>query len=66
MYSKFFDNKGAMPHHVHHQAKHAKLVGQNSKHEAYYFPNQLNNHGGDFPYTFFGIEPGTTKEQIRK
>jgi len=66
MYAKFFDNKGALPHHVHHQAEHAKLVSQNPKHEAYYFPTQLNNHGGDFPYTFFGVEPGTTKEQIRK
>ena len=66
MYAKFFDNKGALPHHVHHQAEHAKLVSQNPKHEAYYFPTQLNNHGGDFPYTFFGVEPGATKEQIRK
>ena len=27
MYSKFFDNKGALPHHVHHREQHAKLVG---------------------------------------
>jgi len=66
MYSKFFDNMGALPHHVHHQDKHAKLVGQNGKPEAYYFPPQMNNHGGDFPYTFFGVEPGTTKEAIRE
>ncbi len=65
MYSKFFDNMGALPHHVHHQDKHAKLVGQNGKPEAYYFPPQMNNHGGDFPYTFFGVEPGTTREEIR-
>ncbi len=26
----------------------------------------MNNHGGDFPYTFFGITPGTTKEQIKE
>ena len=66
MYSKFFDNMGALPHHVHHQDQHAKLVGQNGKPEAYYFSPQMNNHGGDFPYTFFGIEPGTTKDQIRE
>jgi len=66
MYSKFFDNMGALPHHVHHQDKHAKLVGQNGKPEAYYFPPQMNNHGGDFPYTFFGVEPGTTKDAIRE
>jgi hypothetical protein len=66
MYSKFFDNKGALPHHVHHRDKHAKLTGQLGKPEAYYFPPQVNNHGGDFPYTFFGLNPGTTKEQVRQ
>lgn len=64
MYSKFFDNKGALPHHVHHREEHAKLTGQNGKPEAYFFPTQLNNHGGDFPYTFFGLNPGTTKEEV--
>jgi len=63
MYSKFFDNKGALPHHVHHREEHAKLTGQEGKPEAYYFPPQLNNHGGDFPYTFFGFNPGTTREE---
>jgi hypothetical protein len=65
-YSKLFDNKGALPHHLHHREKHARLVGQSSKPESYFFPTQLNNHGGDFPYTFFGIRPGTTKDQIRE
>ena len=63
MYSKFFDNKGALPHHVHHREEHARLTGQKGKPEAYYFPPQLNNHGGDFPYTFFGFNPGTTKTE---
>lgn len=66
MYSKFFDNMGALPHHVHHRDEHARLVGQNGKPESYYFPPQMNNHGGDFPYTFFGIEPGTSRDQIRE
>lgn len=66
MYSKFFDNKGALPHHVHHRDEHAEAVGQLGKPEAYYFPPQANNYGGDFPYTFFGLEPGTTKEQVRE
>tara|TARA_R110000868_G_scaffold34421_1_gene124312 strand:+ start:6450 stop:7661 length:1212 start_codon:yes stop_codon:yes gene_type:complete len=66
MYSKFFDNMGPLPHHIHHNDEHAAKIGQKGKPEAYYFPPQLNNHGGDFPYTFFGITPGTTKEQIRE
>jgi len=66
MYSKFFDNKGALPHHVHHSDEHAALVGQRGKPEAYYFPPQANNYGADFPYTFFGLEPGTTKAQVRE
>ena len=66
MYSKFFDNMAALPHHVHHGKKHAAAVHQYEKPEAYYFPPQVNNHPGHFPYTFFGIEPGTTKEMVRE
>lgn len=66
MYSKFFDNKGALPHHIHHRDSHAALVDQPGKPEAYFFPPQVNNHGGDFPYTFFGLKPGTTKEELRE
>ena len=64
MYSKFFDNKAPLPHHVHHRDEHAKLVGQKGKPEAYYFPPQVNNDGADFPYTFFGFEPGTEPSQV--
>lgn len=66
MYSKFFDNMGPLPHHIHHNDEKAALIGQLGKPEAYYFPPQLNNHGGDFPYTFMGIAPGTSREQIRQ
>ncbi|MFB5947039.1 hypothetical protein [Albibacterium profundi] len=66
MYSKFFDNMGPLPHHIHHNDEKAALIGQLGKPEAYYFPPQLNNHGGDFPYTFMGISPGTSKEQIKE
>ncbi len=66
MFSKFFDNQGALPHHIHHRDEHAAKVGQMGKPEAYYFPPQANNHGGDFPFTFFGFEPGTTKDQVRE
>lgn len=66
MYSKFFDNKGPLPHHVHHRDHHAKLVGMMGKPESYFFPVQNNNYGADYPYTFFGLKPGTTKDQLRE
>src|SRR6184192_1305717 len=66
VYSKFFDNMGPIPHHMHQNAKQAKLVGQEGKPESYYFPPQHNNVGNNFPYTFMGLNPGTTKAQVRK
>ncbi len=66
VFAKFFDNQGALPHHLHHRKEHAELVGARPKPEAYFFPAQMNNHGGDFPYTFFGLEPGTSQDDIRK
>ncbi len=64
IYSKFFDNKGALPFHLHQREEHAALVGKKSKPEAYYFPPQMNNYGADFPYTFFGFQPGVTQDQL--
>jgi hypothetical protein len=66
VYSKFFDNMGPIPHHMHQGFEDAKLVGQEGKPESYYFPPQLNNVDNNFAYTFMGLEPGTTKAQIRK
>src|SRR5204862_32870 len=37
VYSKFFDNMGPIPHHMHQDEKQAKLVGQEGKPESYYF-----------------------------
>lgn len=65
VYSKFFDNLGPIPHHMHQSNAQAALVNQQGKPESYYFPPQLNNLGNNFPYTFFGLEPGTTKGNIR-
>jgi hypothetical protein len=66
VFSKFFDNMDALPHHIHLQDKHAKNVGMEGKPEAYYFPPQVNFSENNFPYTFFGLEPRTTKDQVRK
>ena len=66
MFSKFFDNQGPLPHHIHHREAHAKRVGQAGKPEMYFFPSQMNNHGGEFPFTFFGINPEVSKEQVKE
>lgn len=63
---KLFDNQGPLPYHLHPRKEHAALVGEVHKPEAYYFPPQYNQRLNDFPYTFFGLEPGTTKEDIRR
>src|SRR5438876_8258486 len=64
VYSKFFDNLGPIPHHMHQNNAQAALVGQQGKPESYYFPPQLNACSNNFPYTFFGLEPGTTKDDV--
>lgn len=65
VYSKFFDNMGPIPHHLHQSEEQANLVGREGKPEGYYFPPQLNATFGNFAHTYFGLEPGTTKEDIR-
>lgn len=63
---KFFDNLGPIPHHMHQMEEHARRVGRKGKPEAYYFPPQYNFTGNNFPYTFMGLEPGTTKDDVRR
>jgi len=63
---KFFDNLGPIPHHLHQNDEFAARVGQKGKPEAYYFPPQYNFAGHNFPYTFMGLNPGTTKADIRR
>ena len=65
VYSKFFDNMGPIMHHLHQSEEQAMLVGREGKPEGYYFPPQQNATLGNFPHTYFGLEPGTTREQIR-
>ena len=48
VYSKFFDNMGPIPHHMHQNAEQAKLVGQEGKPESYYFPGELKLALKDF------------------
>jgi hypothetical protein len=66
VFAKFFDNMGPIPLHMHQSQEHARLVGQEGKPEAYYFPPQYNTGSNNFPYTFMGLEPGTTKEEVKR
>ncbi len=66
VYSKFFDNMGPIPHHMHQGFDDAALVGQPGKPESYYFPPQYNNCDNHFPFTFMGLEPGTTPDDVRR
>lgn len=64
--TKFFDNSCPIPLHLHQMEEHARRVNRLPKPEAYYFPQQLNVIEGKFPYTFFGLEPGTSREDIKE
>jgi len=66
VYSKFFDNMGPIPHHMHQKFVDAALTDQEGKPESYYFAHQYNNCDNAFPYTFMGLEPGTTKADLRQ
>lgn len=63
---KLLDYAEPVPFHIHQNRAQAALVGQEAKPEAYYFPPQMNAQRGGFPYTFFGLEPGTTPAQVRR
>lgn len=63
---KFFDNLGPIPHHMHQTEEFARRVGAKGKPEAYYFPPQYNFKDNNFPYTFMGLNPGTTRDDVRR
>jgi hypothetical protein len=65
MYSKFFDYRQPLFHHLHLDDLAAGRVGRIGKPEAYYFPPQLNNTMGEFPVTYFGFDPDVSKDEIR-
>ncbi|MCL2461493.1 MAG: hypothetical protein FWF44_02415 [Defluviitaleaceae bacterium] len=66
MHAKFFDYGEPLFHHIHLGFDDAARIGQPGKPEAYYYPPQLNNYPGAFPHTYFGFDPGTTKEMVKE
>jgi hypothetical protein len=65
-FAKFYDFKTPISHHVHLMKEQAWAVGATPKPEAYYFPVELNSIDYNGAYTYFGVEPGTTKAQLKK
>jgi hypothetical protein len=63
-FAKLFDTAGPIPFHFHLTEHHATLIGKTPKPEAYYFPPQLNGHLGETPYSYLGLRPGTTKQEV--
>jgi len=63
---KLFDNLGPIPHHMHQGEEAARRVGRKGKPESYYFPPQYNFIANTFPHTYMGLEPGTTREDVRR
>ncbi|PKN84674.1 MAG: hypothetical protein CVU46_13450 [Chloroflexi bacterium HGW-Chloroflexi-8] len=60
---KIFDMSDRIAFHFHHQEKDAKLIGRNSKEEAYYFP--VGKEMGKHPETFFGVHPYVAQKENR-
>ncbi len=59
--AKIFDYADRLPFHIHQMEQHARLVGCNSKEEAYYFPEDVDM--GPAPETYFGVHPYITREK---
>ena len=66
MYSKFFDYLAPLFFHLHLGFDAAAAVERLGKPEAYYFPQEMNNYPGEFPVTYFGFDPGVTKDMVRE
>ncbi len=66
VFSKFFDYDTPLYFHFHPETRKAKDVGCEAKPECYYFPPQLNNHGGRRPSTYMGFNPEVTKDEVRE
>jgi len=65
-FAKFYDFQTPIAHHVHLKKKEAESVGASQKPESYYFPVELNSIDYNGAYTYFGLEPGTTKADLKK
>lgn len=58
---KVYDFADRIPFHMHQEQQHARLVGRNSKDEAYYFLEDVDL--GPHPETYFGVHPYIVRER---
>ncbi|RHR33043.1 hypothetical protein DWX43_01090 [Clostridium sp. AF19-22AC] len=66
VFSKFFDYETPLYFHFHPKTEIAARVGCEAKPECYYFPPQFNNYKGKRASTYFGFNPGVTKEDVKR
>ncbi len=59
--AKIYDFGARIPYHMHQMPHHARLVGRNSKDEAYYFLEDVDM--GPHPETFFGVHPYISEQK---
>lgn len=59
--AKIYDFDARIPYHIHQMEEDARLVGRNSKDEAYYFIEDVDM--GPHPETFFGVHPYIVDEK---
>ncbi len=62
--SQVLRHRRAPAHHLHPSDEQMAPLGKQGKPEAYYFPPQLNTILHSAPYASFGLNPGTTKEDV--
>lgn len=63
-FAKLYDFSIPIPHHIHPPERYAKMLGLTPKPEAYFFPAQFNSVTYHSDYTFFGVQPDVTKQDI--
>lgn len=66
VFSKFYDLKTPLFHHLHLDMEAAARVGKLGKPECYYFPRQFASHTGEMNATYFGYDPDTKPEEVKQ
>ncbi len=66
VYSKFFDNSGPIMHHLHQSEAQARLVGRGRQAGRLLFSAPVECNLRQFSQYLLGLEPGSTKEDVRK